>query len=335
MRHSIRRFMLFCIVLVLLLLGLMFWGIMQGNVLITYDQVLSALGFTPKPIPEMLKIIIIDLRIPRALLALLCGASLAIVGTLLQTTTKNELADPFLFGLSSGASAGAVFVITRFGNHFGEFTLPLAAFSGGILSAIVVLMLFYMSKSHRSEHLIVCGLSVSFLFSALTSYFIFSGDQRAASSVIFWSLGGLGLARWDNLLIPLMSFGLLGGFVIKRWQWLDGLLAGEQTAISLGIHVARLRIETFLCCALATSCLVSITGVIGFVGLLVPHVARFFVGVKHRLLIPLSALFGALLLCIGDIISRTVIENQELPIGVITAGIGGIFVIGLQIKRSW
>lgn len=335
MRHSIPRFTLFFIALVLLLLGLMFWGIMQGNVLITYDQVLSALGLTPKPIPAMLKIIIIDLRIPRALLALLCGASLAIVGTLLQTTTKNELADPFLFGLSSGASAGAVFVITRFGNHFGEFTLPLAAFSGGILSAIVVLMLFYMSKSHRSEHLIVCGLSVSFLFSALTSYFIFSGDQRAASSVIFWSLGGLGLARWDNLLIPLMSFCLLSGYVIKRWQWLDGLLAGEQTAISLGIHVARLRIETFLCCALATSCLVSITGVIGFVGLLVPHVARFFVGVKHRLLIPLSALFGALLLCIGDIISRTVIENQELPIGVITAGIGGIFVIGLQIKRSW
>lgn len=286
------------------------------------------------PVAEIVKTIVIDLRLPRVLLAALTGAGLAIVGLLLQTTTRNELADPFLFGLSSGASAGAVLVITRFGDVLGPLTLPGSAFVGGILSALAVMILFRVNQLRRAEQLIICGLAVSFLFSALTSYLVFSGDQRAAGSLLFWSLGGLGLARWDNLFIPLLSLALLSGFTLRRWRALDALLAGEQTACSLGVEVERLRSETFLCCALATALLVFITGVIGFVGLMVPYLARRAVGVRHRMAVPMCGLLGAILLTGGDILSRSLIANQELPIGIITAGLGGAFIVGLLMRAK-
>jgi iron complex transport system permease protein len=199
---------------------------------------------------------------------------------------------------------------------------------------MAVMILFRVSRVRRAEQLIVCGLAVSFLFSALTSYLVFSGDQRAAGSVLFWSLGGLGLARWDNLFIPLASFVLLAGFTALRWRALDALLAGEQTAHSMGVNVAHLRTETFLCCALSTAFLVSLTGVIGFVGLMVPYLARRLVGVRHRLSVPMCGLLGAMLLTGGDMLSRSLIPHQELPIGIITAGLGGAFIVSLLLRAE-
>lgn len=322
MNSPTRRFMLLAPLALSVLCGLMIWSLQLGSVALSWRQAFAALGLGSAPLSGMLDTIVVQLRVPRALLAALTGAGLAMTGALLQTTTRNELADPFLFGLSSGASAGAVLVITRFGDALGVLTLPLSAFVGGILSAMAVMILFRVSRVRRAEQLIVCGLAVSFLFSALTSYLVFSGDQRAAGSVLFWSLGGLGLARWDNLFIPLVSFVLLAGFTALRWRALDALLAGEQTAHSMGVNVARLRTETFLCCALSTAFLVSLTGVIGFVGLMVPYLARRLVGVRHRLSVPMCGMLGAMLLTGGDMLSRSLIPNQELPIGIITAGLG-------------
>lgn len=316
------------------LIGLMLFSITRGTVSLSLMQVLGALKIVDEPVSAMVSRIVTDLRVPRMLLSVLTGAGLAMVGTLLQTTTRNDLADPFLFGLSSGASAGAVLVITRFGDRLGVLTLPVSAFVGGVCSAIAVMLLFHFKKQRGAEHLILCGLAISFLFGALTSYFIFSGDQRAASSVLFWSLGGLGLATWNNLPFAVFSLVLLFAFVLLRWRSLDGVLAGEQTALSLGINVSRLRIEIFLCCALATSLMVALTGVIGFVGLMVPHLCRHFAGVKHLLLLPLCGVWGAILLCVGDIVSRTILAPQELPIGIITAGIGGLFIIMLLARNS-
>lgn len=316
------------------LIGLMLFSIAKGSVSLSLLQVLGALGVADVPVPDMVSRIVIDIRLPRTVLSVVTGAGLAMVGALLQTTTRNDLADPFLFGLSSGASAGAVLIITRFGDRLGAFTLPMAAFAGGICSAIAVMLLFHFKKQRGAEHLVICGLAISFLFGALTSYLIFSGDQRAASSVMFWSLGGLGLASWENLPFALISLVLLSVFVALRWRLLDGLLAGEQTASSLGINISRLRLEIFLCCALATSLLVALTGVIGFVGLMVPHVCRHFSGVKHLLLLPLCAVLGAILLCGGDIVSRILLAPQELPIGIITAGVGGMFIIILLARSA-
>ena len=159
-------------------------SIVVGTVPISLSEVAGALGLSNTSVPDIIRSIVLDLRLPRALLALLTGAVLAVVGALLQTTTRNELADPFLFGLSSGASAGAVLVITRFGDSLGQLSLPISAFTGGLFSAAAVLLLFHFKKQRAAEHLILCGLAISFLFSALTSYFVFSGDQRAASSVM-------------------------------------------------------------------------------------------------------------------------------------------------------
>lgn len=315
------------------LIGTTLFSITQGAVLIPFEQVLAALKLNTLAVPEITELIIYDLRLPRSLLAICAGAGLAMVGVLLQTTTRNELADPFLFGLSAGASAGAVFVMTRFGDLLGVWTLPLAAFSGGLLSAVSVLILFSLQSVRGIDRLVICGLAISFLFGAVTSYLVYSGDQRAASSVLFWSMGGLGLARWENLPFALAAVVILAALIALRWRSLDALLAGDQTANSLGINVSRLRIQVFLCCAIATALLVALTGVIGFVGLMVPHLARPISGVSHRLLAPMAMLIGALIMTSGDLLSRTLLAPQELPIGIITAALGGVFVLVLVLKK--
>ncbi|MBX9445935.1 FecCD family ABC transporter permease [Dickeya chrysanthemi] len=328
-----RHYAAVCLLAVLALLATMLFSTAVGAIRIPFSQVLASLMPEHGGVPDNVRRIVLELRLPRTLLAAITGAGLAIVGALLQTTTRNDLADPFLFGLSSGASAGAVLVMTRFGEGFGAFTLPVAAFGGGICSALAVMLLFFLRQGRQAEHLVICGLAISFLFGALTSYLVFSGDQRAASAVLFWSLGGLGLARWDNLPVALCSLLVLIGVVQARWRSLDGLLAGEQTAASLGVDVNRLRLEVFLCCALATALLVSLTGVIGFVGLMVPHLCRPLTGARHRRLILLCGLLGAVLLGIGDTFSRILLPSQELPVGVVTAGLGGVFVMVLLAKR--
>ena len=278
--------------------------------------------------------IVLDLRLPRVLLAICVGAGLSVVGALLQTVTRNDLADPFLFGLSSGAAAGAVSVITVFGDRLGLWTLPLAAFAGALLATMVVLTLMAGQRGRGQEKLVIAGLAVSFLFGSLTSYLVFSGDQRAASSVMFWSVGGLGTASWSNLPLAVGGTGiaLLAGLLWHRS--LDALLGGEDTALSLGVNIRRLRRNVFLLCALSTASLVALSGVIGFVGLMIPHLARGIVGVRHAPLLVTTALLGAMLLLAGDVVSRTILAPQELPVGIITAAAGGAFVLALVFRRE-
>lgn len=277
--------------------------------------------------------IIIDLRLPRVLLAICVGAGLAVIGTLLQTTTRNDLADPFLFGLSSGAAAGAVSVITFFGDRLGVWTLPIAAFAGAILSAATVLSLVGRHRERGAERLVIAGLAVSFLFGALTTYLVFAGDQRAAYSVMFWSVGGLGLASWSNLPLALAGAAIAIGTGLLLRHRLDALLGGEETATSLGIDVVQLRIAVFALSALSTAALVALSGVIGFVGLMVPHLARALVGVRHGTLVITSALIGAIMLLAGDLVSRVVLAPQDLPVGIITAAAGAIFVLVIVLRR--
>ncbi|MBT9432848.1 iron ABC transporter permease [Candidatus Sodalis endolongispinus] len=324
---------LLCLVAVLVV-GLMLLGIIAGTVRLPLPQVIAALTGRATGIPEMVARIVIDLRVPRSVLAAAAGAELAMVGAYLQTATRNALADPFLFGLSSGASAGAVLIITRLGDSLGQWSLPLAVFAGGITSALAVIVLFLLPTTRGADRLVVCGLAISFLFSAVTHYLVFSGDQRAAGALLFWTLGGLGLARWDNLAFALLPLLLLFGLLCLRWRSLDALLAGEAVERSLGVAVVRLRVEIFLVCALATSLLVALTGVIGFVGLMIPHLARPLCGIRHRRMLPLCDLLGAALLSGGDLLSRLLIAPQELPIGIITAGLGGFFVLSLLIRRD-
>ena len=277
--------------------------------------------------------IVLDLRLPRALLATIIGAGLGMVGCVLQTLTRNDLADPFLFGLSSGAAAGAVIVITVTGNILGFWTLPAAAFIGGLVSSVIVLGLFGKLAKQSPSQMVLAGLAVSFLFLSLTYFLIFAGDQRAAHSVLFWTLGGLGLANWKVLPIALTGLMAIFAFAITSHRSLDALLAGDETAVTLGVNVKLYRQVAFLICAFATASFVALSGVIGFVGLMVPHLARGLVGPLHGGLLITSAVIGAVLLLLSDIAARTLMAPQELPIGALTTSIGAIFVLYL-VRRT-
>ncbi|KTR07596.1 ABC transporter permease [Aureimonas ureilytica] len=319
-----------------LLLALALAGIAYGSTPLPIAQVAHALagavGLGPEASGPVARIVL-DLRLPRVLLAICVGAGLAVVGALLQTTTRNDLADPFLFGLSSGAAAGAVSVITLFGDRLGVWTLPVAAFAGALLSAAAVLALLAREGGKAPERLVIAGLAVSFLFGALTTWLVFAGDQRAAYSVLFWTAGGLGLASWSNLPLGFFGAALALGTGLACRNRLDALLAGEETAHSLGIDVARLRLTIFALSALSTAALVALSGVIGFVGLMVPHLARALVGLRHTCLITTSALIGAILLLASDLASRVVLAPQELPVGIVTSALGAAFVLVLVLRR--
>ena len=321
------KFLLAVLVSLLVLAGLFSVSLSYGAITIPFSDIYRFFFEPASALPEMTQLIISEIRIPRFLLALLVGSGLAMVGALLQTVTKNDLADPFLFGLSAGASAGAVVVITRFGAELGIWALPVAAFVGGIISSLSVVVLFSLQRSSGVERLILSGLAISFLFGAITNYLIYAGDQRSASTILFWSLGGLGLARWDNLGFALAGVLILVVFTLCRWRSLDAMLVDEETCNSLGVNVRQLRLLVFIITALATSTFVSLAGVIGFVGLIVPHLARPFSGVSHRWLMPLCAILGATVLATSDLISRILLPGQELPIGLVTSAIGGLFVL--------
>ena len=325
--------MVWFIILSALVLISMAVGAAEIAIVDVIDAILRALGLAEPKTASPLDRIIIELRLPRTVVAVMVGAGLGTVGCMLQTVTRNDLADPFLFGLSSGAATGAVFVITVTGDHLGIWTLPLAAFVGGMFAALIVLGLIQRLGDQGPEKLILAGLAVSFLFAAITNYLIFSGDQRAAHSVLFWTLGGLGTARWE--VVPIVFLGLLAinAFAFIRHRSLDALLAGDVAADSLGIRPQRLRKQVFLISAFGTAIFVSVTGVIGFVGLMVPHLARAVSGTLHRGVVALSAMIGAVLLTGSDIVARVALSPQELPIGIITSSIGAVFVFGLLLQK--
>lgn len=277
--------------------------------------------------------IVLDLRLPRALLAVIVGAGLGMVGAVLQTLTRNDLADPFLFGLSSGAAAGAVVVITVTGNILGFWTLPVAAFAGALVSAMIVLALFGKLVQQSPSQMVLAGLAVSFLFLSATYYLIFAGDQRAAHSVLFWTLGGLGLANWKILPLAFAGLVVIAALVTTTHRSLDALLAGDDAANTLGVNVKRYRQLAFLVCAFSTASFVALSGVIGFVGLMVPHLARGLVGPLHGPLLLSSAIIGAVLLLASDIAARTLLAPQEIPIGVLTTAVGAVFVLFL-VRRT-
>jgi iron complex transport system permease protein len=273
------------------------------------------------------------IRVPRMLLGALVGAGLALIGAVLQAVTRNPLADPHLLGVTSGATLGAVIVVLHVGEIVGLLTLPIAAFIGALLSMILVLAIASRHGRLDSDRLLLCGVAVSFVMMAVANTLLFLGDHRASSAVLFWMLGGLGLARWELLAIPSASVLLGLVLLLGMARPLNALMAGEQTAVTLGLNARNVRLRVFLIASLMTGVLVAISGSIGFVGLMIPHIARRLVGAEHRRLLPVSALLGSVFLVWVDVAARTLIAPEDLPIGVATAAIGGLFFIGLMRKR--
>ncbi|TCR74819.1 iron ABC transporter permease [Rhizobium sp. BK376] len=265
--------------------------------------------------------IVWDYRLSRALVAASAGAALALSGTVLQAMLRNPLAEPYLLGISAGASTGAVAVMIL-GFGYGELTLSGGAFIGAVL-AFALVVLLAAGAGGTGERIILCGVAGSQLFNALTSYIVTtSANAEQARGVMFWLLGSLSGVRWPD--VYLAAPVTVVGFLVCFWhvRALDAFVFGMDAAASLGIPVRRVQAILLGATALMTATVVSIVGSIGFVGLVIPHAARFIVGPGHGRLLPAAALAGAIFMVVADIISRIIIPQQILPIGVVTAIFG-------------
>ncbi|WP_425578287.1 FecCD family ABC transporter permease [Streptomyces albiaxialis] len=300
-----------------------------GSVRIPVGDVVAALtgGAEPGPFTTIVR----DVRLPRVLLAAVVGAGLAVVGTVLQALVRNPLADPFLLGISSGASTGAVLVVV-FG--VGTLTMNAGAFAGSLCALVAVYAMARRGGVLTTGRLVLAGVAIQYILSALTSLvLVTSSKTEHLREILFWTLGGLGGARWNSLPLPAvaMLLGLVALMALARP--LDLLLAGEESATVMGLDTGRFRAAVFLLASLVTAVLVAVSGAIGFVGLMVPHAARMVIGAGHRALLPVSALGGAAFLVLADLASRTVAAPEEIPVGVLTALTGGPFFLWL-LRRS-
>jgi iron complex transport system permease protein len=281
-------------------------------------------------------IIVWQIRLPRVLLAAVVGAALTTAGAVVQVLVRNALADPFLLGVSSGASVGATAVLL-----LGVFaSLGVWAISvGSILGAFAAMAaVFAVSRSGRGlapTQLILCGVVLSALFESVTSFLIFRGNPQATQSVLFWLLGSFGLASWNQLPIPALALLAAMIYLMAQAPALNALAMGTEPAAALGVDVRRLRRNLFVITSLMAGVAVAVSGVIGFVGLVVPHIVRLMVGSDHRRVLPTGVLFGASFMVLGDLLARTIVAPQEMPIGVITAFIGAPTLIVLIRRRPY
>ncbi|MET9970577.1 iron ABC transporter permease [Streptomyces sp. NPDC006356] len=293
----------------------------------------SRLGLDVEPLPRLLDSLIWDLRLPRVLMAALVGASLAVCGAVLQAVTRNALADPYLLGVSSGASTGAVAVVVL-GVGAGAIGVTGGAFVGAMLS-FGLLLLLLRRTALDSVRIVLTGVVVWQLFTALTSLILMaSGDADATRAITHWLLGSMAPARWDSVVV--CAAVTLAGLVVV-WLHstaLDGFSFGADTASSLGIDVGTTRRVLLVVTAVLTSVAVATVGAIGFVGLIVPHGVRFLVGPLHRALLPFSALAGAIFLVWTDALARIAFAPQEVPVGVFTALLGVPLFLLILRKRG-
>ncbi|WP_281252687.1 FecCD family ABC transporter permease [Longimonas halophila] len=294
----------------------------------------SALA-SPDPIAER---IVWGLRLPRVLLALLVGGGLSVVGVAMQALVRNPLAEPYILGISSGASAGAsLFYLGLLPPVLGQaLSMPLAAFLGGLLAIGIVYLVAYTGTRLSVARLLLAGVAMSALMASVTSFITFSSpDPGKLRAVLFWLLGSLSGTQWGELIPPLATTVAGTAFLLVLARPLDAMLIGEESAYHLGIPVERLKRALILLAALMTGALVAVAGAIGFVGLIVPHAVRLVVGVGHRRVVPFSFVGGALFLVWADLAARTILPEQELPVGILTALCGVPFFLVLLRRGSY
>ncbi|WP_395606504.1 FecCD family ABC transporter permease [Pseudomonas sp. B22129] len=323
-----------------LLLAAVLAGVAIGETAISPQVVLQVLanklwaaGYVLDPIDEG---VVWNYRLTRALVAAACGAGLATCGVILQSLLRNPLADPYLLGISAGASTGAV-LVALIGVGGGLISLSAGAFVGAMAAfALVILLARASGSASGTGQIILAGIAGSQLFNALTAFLITkSASSEQARGIMFWLLGNLSGVRWPSvwLAVPVAVAGL----AVCLWhrRALDAFTFGTDSAASLGIPVRRVQLVLVGCAALVTAVMVSIVGSIGFVGLVIPHAARLLLGTGHSRLLPASALGGALFLIAADVLSRTLIKGQVIPVGVVTALVGApVFALILIGRRN-
>lgn len=287
----------------------------------TFAAITNRIGWTAIELNRIHETVIWDYRLSRALVAAFCGAGLALSGAIMQSLLRNPLAEPYVLGISAGASTGAVGVVIM-GIGAGAVSLSLGAFVGAFAAFLFVALLSNGTRG-GADRTILAGVAASQLFNAATAYVVTtSGNAQQARDIMFWLLGSFGGVRWPEFMLisVIISIGLIACLLYAHI--LDAFAFGDEAAASLGVNVGRARIVLFALTALMTATIVSMVGSIGFVGLVVPHAARFLVGPLHIRLLPACAIGGAIFMVLADIASRVLIPQQVLPIGVVTALVG-------------
>ena len=293
---------------------------------------LGATGTQAGAVPLLIDSIVWELRLPRVLTAAIVGAGLAVSGAVMQSVTRNPLADPYLLGLSSGASLGAVCVVILGAG----FALPAAAFVGALAALFATLSIARVGGTITPTRAVLAGLAIAQLAGAGTSFIIFwSAKGDSYREILNWLLGSVAGATWDSVIISGAALGLVGTGVVLAATRLDAFAFGDTAAASLGINVNATRWALLGSVALLTGAMVAVSGAIGFVGLILPHLVRGLSGAGHRRLLPLVAVCGALFLVVADTIARTLFDPRELPVGIITAFIGvPVFIVLIKRKKS-
>jgi iron complex transport system permease protein len=279
--------------------------------------------------------VLIAIRLPRVLLGVLVGASLAVAGAAMQGLFRNPLADPGLVGVSSGAALAAVAMIvlnvTVF-NASNLYTLPLAAFLGGLLTTVLIYRIAQRGGRVSVPTMLLAGIAIAAVCGAGTGLFTFVANDAQLRSITFWGLGSLGGATWEMVLVATPFLTLVVLLLPRVSRALNAMLLGEAEAGHLGVNVETVKRLVIVCTALAVGSSVAAAGVIGFVGLVVPHLVRLAIGADHRTLIPASALLGASLILAADLVARTVVAPAELPIGIVTSILGAPFFLWLLLR---
>ncbi|GAB5046483.1 FecCD family ABC transporter permease [Thermodesulfovibrio sp. TK110] len=288
--------------------------------------------------------IIWNIRVARTVGAILAGASLGVAGAVMQNVLKNPLASPFTLGVSHGAAFGAAFAIIFLGagqtHSFGteavtvfkSYPVVISAFAGAILTVLLILFLSFL-KNITPEAIILAGVALSSLFGSATMFLQYFASDFQVAATVFWTFGDIGKAGWlENRLMFIVFCLCFVYFFLNRWNF-NVLMWGDEVAKSLGVNIKFLRVSGMFFSALVVSVCTAFLGIIGFVGLISPHIVRLIIGSDHRFLIPYSAIFGAVLLSISDLIARTIISPSILPVGIITSFAGAPMFFYLLIRR--
>jgi iron complex transport system permease protein len=302
-------------------------------------EVIRAL-FLPDSVPLQVRVVLWEIRMPIALMAVVVGAALAVAGAQMQTILNNPLASPFTLGISAAASFGAALALA-FGVAFIPaaiaWMVPLNAFVMAMLAALLIHLLS-ARRGMTVNSIVLLGIALVFTFNALLALVQFFASTEALSAVVFWTMGSLSKATWPKLAITTLALALVLPVFVRRAWALTALRLGEDKAASFGVRVGRLRLETLLLVSLLAAIPVSFVGTIGFIGLVGPHIARMIIGEDQRFFLPASALAGALILSVSSVVSKSLISSTIFPIGIVTSLIGIPFFVSLilsQARRSW
>ena len=330
MQTSVKVFVLCLILCISLVTALQF-----GAKFISLDQIISALMsmIDANTTASMTDTIITDIRLPRLIYSVLTGIGLSLVGLLMQTVTRNALADPYVLGVSSGASTGAVFAIIMGGLPFlGQYNTPIFAALGAALSIILVLLC--VGKSNSPVKLILIGMGMTGVFSALTMMIIYGAKHEAqVRSAMFWLLGSFAGIQWSDLPLTAIIVTLFMLYIYMFNQDLDVLLLGNHEAAQMGLSVKQLQLSIVIISSIVIATLVSKVGVVGFIGLIIPHLARIIGGPKHKHTLLFSALIGSIVMIWSDVLSRALYSPEEIPIGVLTSLLGAPLFIWIIMNR--